>query len=77
MRLEPREASRLPLPAALVDRGGEVVTATPEWRGPAPGTVSYQAGYGHLLVAPDVPAPELDVLMGRLPRPDPLRQRHG
>lgn len=66
MRLEPQEAARLPLPAALVDPEGEVVTATPEWRGPAPGTVPYHAGYGHLLVAPDVPAPELDVLMGRL-----------
>ncbi|HZU16330.1 MAG TPA: hypothetical protein VFD01_07020 [Candidatus Dormibacteraeota bacterium] len=66
MRLEPQEARRLPLPAALVDLEGEVVAATPEWRGPAPGTVSYHAGYGHLLVSPDLPAPELDVLMGRL-----------
>jgi len=66
MRLEPSEVPGLPLPAALVDRDGAVVAATPEWAGPCPGTLAYRAGAGHLLVAPDVPAPELDALMGRL-----------
>jgi hypothetical protein len=66
MRLEPGEVPSLPLPAALVDRGGGTVAATPEWAGPCPGTLSYHAGAGHLLVAPDAPTPELDVLVGRL-----------
>jgi hypothetical protein len=63
VRLEPGEVPRLPLPAALVDRDGRLVAATPEWAGPGPGTISYHTGYGHLLVAPDVPTPHLDVLM--------------
>ncbi|HEY7199182.1 MAG TPA: hypothetical protein VIC57_03170 [Candidatus Dormibacteraeota bacterium] len=66
MRLEPAEAAGIPLPAALVDRDGATVAATPEWAGPCPGTLAYRAGAGHLLVAPDVPAPGLDALMGRL-----------
>lgn len=66
MRLEPAELPGLPLPAALVDDGGAIVAATPEWAGPCPGTLSYRAGAGHLLVAPDAPTPELDALMGRL-----------
>lgn len=56
----------LPLPAALVDGEGGTVAVTPEWSGPCPGTLSYRAGAGHLLVAPDAPTPELDALMGRL-----------
>ncbi|HEY4027014.1 MAG TPA: hypothetical protein VGO86_11340 [Candidatus Dormibacteraeota bacterium] len=66
MRLEPNEVTGLPLPAALVDAGGAAMAATPEWAGPCPGTLSYHAGIGHLLVAPDAPAPELDAMMGRL-----------
>lgn len=66
MRLEPGEAHWLPLVAALVDLEGRLVAATPEWAGTGPGTVSYHTGHGHLLVAPDVPAAELDVLMDRL-----------
>jgi hypothetical protein len=66
VRLEPSEVAGLPLPAALVDGDGAAVAATPEWPGPGPGTLSYHAGIGHLLVAPDAPTPELDALMGRL-----------
>jgi hypothetical protein len=66
VRLEPSEVPGLPLPAALAGDDGEVVAVTPEWAGRCPGTLSYRAGAGHLLVAPDAPAPELDVLMGRL-----------
>jgi hypothetical protein len=66
VRLDPNEIAGVPLPAALVDADGAVVAATPEWTGPGPGTLSFHAGIGHLLVAPDVPTPELDALMGRL-----------
>jgi hypothetical protein len=66
VRLEPTEVPGLPLPAALVDGEGGTIAATPEWAGRCPGTLSYQAGAGHLLVAPDAPTPELDALMGRL-----------
>jgi hypothetical protein len=66
VRLEPAELPGLPLPAALVDDDGATVAATPEWAGPCPGTLSYRAGAGHLLVAPDAPTPELDTLMSRL-----------
>ncbi|HXM54699.1 MAG TPA: hypothetical protein VOB72_04855 [Candidatus Dormibacteraeota bacterium] len=66
MRLEPGELPGLPLPAALVAADGAVVAATPEWTGPGPGTLSYRTGTGHLLVAPDVPQPELDTLVARL-----------
>jgi hypothetical protein len=66
VRLEPGEAAALPLAAALIDLEGREVAVTPEWAGPCPGTVSYHTGHGHLLVAPDAPTPELDVLMGRL-----------
>lgn len=63
MRLEPGEVPRLPLPAALVAPDGAPVAVTPEWAGTGPGTISFHTGYGHLLVAPDVPTPHLDVLM--------------
>ena len=66
MRLDPAEVSALPLAASLRDLDGRPVVATPEWAGPCPGTLSYHTGQGHLLVAPDEPAIELDSLMGRL-----------
>lgn len=66
MRLEPGELSCIPLPAALLGGDGACIVATPEWAGPCPGTLAYLVGAGHLLVAPDAPAPELDVLMERL-----------
>lgn len=67
MRLEPAEAAQLPLPAALFETGGRLLAATPEWAGagPAGGTL-YLTGQGHLVVAPDVPTPELDVLVEAL-----------
>jgi len=66
MRLEPGEVPALPLPAALVDLEGRAVAKTPEWAGRCPGTVSFHAGQGHLLVAPDSATPELHLLMDRL-----------
>jgi hypothetical protein len=66
MRLEPTEVPALPLPAALVDLDGREVSQTPEWAGRCPGTVSFHAGQGYLLVAPDASTPELDILMERL-----------
>jgi hypothetical protein len=66
VRLEPSEVPGLPLPAALVAADGGTIAATPEWTGRCPGTLSYRAGAGHLLVAPDAPTPGLDALMGRL-----------
>ena len=66
MRLEPAEVPALPLAACLRDLEGGPVAATPEWAGPCPGTLSYHTGQGHLLVAPDEPAIELDGLLGRL-----------
>jgi hypothetical protein len=66
VRLDPAEVSALPLAACLHDLEGRPVVATPEWAGPCPGTLTYHTGQGHLLVAPDEPAIELDGLMGRL-----------
>jgi hypothetical protein len=66
MRLDPAEVPALPLAASLRDLDGRPVVATQEWAGPCPGTLTYHTGQGHLLVAPDEPAIELDGLMGRL-----------
>ena len=66
MRLEAGEVPALPLPAALVDPDGSVISHTPEWAGRCPGTVMFQAGQGNLLVSPDAATPELDLLMDRL-----------
>ena len=41
MNLSIAEIAELPLAAALVDAGDEVVARTPEWDGPGPGAVSY------------------------------------
>lgn len=56
MRIDPAEFAELPLPAALLDRAREPVAQTPEWRGMAPGAVSYHAGHGHLVVGAPEPA---------------------
>ena len=64
--LELGEVPALPLPAALVDLEGRLIAQTPEWAGRCPGTVSFQAGQCHLLVAPDIATPELNLLMDRL-----------
>src|SRR5579859_3365698 len=53
MHLDPAEVPCLPLPAALLERSGALVAATPEWRGAAPGSTAYHAGEGRLLVAPE------------------------
>lgn len=66
MRLDPAEVSELPLAAALLDRQGRLLATTPEWRGAGPGAAVYQLDQAHLLVAPEVPTPELDALAGRL-----------
>ncbi len=52
MRLDPAEVPHLPLAAALVDRDGATLAATPEWQGPVAGTMSYHAGEARLLVGP-------------------------
>src|SRR5437660_1443231 len=67
MRLDPTEIPRLPLPAALIDRQGSVVSATPEWEGPMPGSICYHNGEARLLVAPDGQAwPAQEAVMRRL-----------
>jgi hypothetical protein len=67
VRLDPAEIACLPLPAALLDRGGAVVAATPEWQGPMPGSTCYHAGEARLLVAPDGRAwPAQEAVMRRL-----------
>src|SRR5215471_16529 len=67
MRLDPAEIAELPFPAGLFDRSGSLVAATPEWRGPLPGSVSFYTGAGHLVVGTTTPAaPELEALMSEL-----------
>jgi hypothetical protein len=67
VRLDPAEIACLPLPAALLDRGGAVVAATPEWQGPMPGSICYHAGEARLLVAPEGRAwPAQEAVMRRL-----------
>lgn len=64
--LEPVEVPYLPLAAALFDRDGELVAATPEWTGPAPGSAAYATGFGHLVVAAEGAPRHLDRILGRL-----------
>ena len=67
MRLDPAEFPELPFPAALLGSAGELVAATPEWRGPGPGAVAYATGAGSLVVGAAEPTPpELDALMTAL-----------
>lgn len=67
MRLDPREVAHLPVPAAVLDRRGTVLSNTPEWQGATPGTVCYHAGQVRLLVGPGVPAwAEQEVAVRRL-----------
>jgi hypothetical protein len=69
MRLDPAEIAELPFPAGLFDLTGSLVAATPEWRGPLPGSVSFYTGAGHLVVGAATPtAPELEALMIELLR---------
>jgi hypothetical protein len=67
MRLDPAEVPELPFAAVLLDAAGQPVAATPEWRGVAPGGVSFSTGAGFLVVAPaEDTAPELEALMEAL-----------
>jgi hypothetical protein len=66
VRLDPAEVVELPLAAALLDRDGRHLAATPEWLGAGPGAIVYQLGQAHLLIAAEVPTPELDSLVERL-----------
>ena len=67
MRLDPGEVAQLPLAAALVDREGATLAATPEWQGPTAGTISYHAGEARLLVGPGGRRwPAQEEVMGRL-----------
>lgn len=67
MRLDPAEVPELPFPAALLDRSGSVIAASPEWAGALPGCLVYHAGIGHLLIGAASPTPrELEALMTRL-----------
>lgn len=67
MRLDPAEVPALPLAAALVDRYQDVIACTPEWRGAAPGTLSYHAGEARLLVgAGETARPEQEAVTRRL-----------
>jgi hypothetical protein len=69
MRLDPAEIAELPFPAGLFDLSGSLVSATPEWRGSLPGSVSFYTGAGHLVVGATTPtAPELEALMTELLR---------
>ncbi len=64
MRLDPAEIAELPFPAALFDLSGALVAATPEWRGPLPGSVCFYTGAGHLVVGAGTPTPpQLEALM--------------
>ena len=50
MRIDSSEVEHLPLAAAMVDRQGRMIAATAEWRGAAPGSLSYHAGEARLVV---------------------------
>jgi hypothetical protein len=67
MRLDPAEVAELPVAAALLDQRRDVIGATPEWHGQAPGSVTYHAGHGYLAVGSQRPVdPDLQLLLGRL-----------
>src|SRR5215472_18906721 len=69
MRLDPAEIHELPFPAGLFDGAGDLVAATPEWRGPLPGSVSFYTGTGCLVVGAATPTPpQLQALMAELLR---------
>ena len=66
MRLTASDVARLPLSCALFDRRGQVITATPEWRGSVFGVLVYEAVVGSLVVEPDGSSPDVDHLVGEL-----------
>jgi hypothetical protein len=60
------EIAELPLAAALIDAGGEVVARTPEWDGLGPGAVSYPVRNMRLVVRTRPASPQCDTLLDRL-----------
>jgi hypothetical protein len=57
VRLDPVDVPYLPLPAAMLDRTGQPVAQTPEWRGAGPGSLTYHAGHAQLVVGPTEAVP--------------------
>ena len=69
LRLDPVDVPYLPLPAALFDRTGQPVAQTPEWRGAAPGSLTYHTGQAQLVIGPTEEAPAgQQAVMARLLR---------
>ncbi|MGA3185280.1 MAG: hypothetical protein ABSE52_11875 [Candidatus Dormibacteria bacterium] len=66
MNLTVAEIRELPLPAALLDRDGEVIAATPEWGGAGPGTVIFALRHTRLAVAVVPADPAAAVLLDGL-----------
>lgn len=66
MRLSASDVANLPLACALFDRAGGVLNATPEWHGFSLGALTYEAGVGKLVVAPDGCSPGVDGLVTEL-----------
>src|SRR5206468_6670092 len=58
VRLDPLEVPYLPLPCALLDRMGQPIAQTPEWRGAGPGSLSFGAGQAQLVVGPTEAVPD-------------------
>ena len=90
MNLTIAEVRELPLPAALLDRDGEIIAATPEWSGAGPGTVLFALRQTSLAVtvvpADPAAAALLDGLLAAIemcirdspasPRAAPMEARH-
>ena len=66
MNLSIAEIAELPLAAALIDTGGEVVARTPEWDGLGPGAVSYPVRNMRLVVRTRPASPQCDEVLDRL-----------
>jgi hypothetical protein len=60
------EIAELPLAAALIDAGGEVVARTPEWDGLGPGAVSYPVRNMRLVVRTRPASARCDTVLDRL-----------
>jgi hypothetical protein len=60
------EIAELPLAAALVDAGGDLVARTPEWDGPGPGAVSYPVRALRLVVRTRDASAHCDEVLDRL-----------
>ncbi len=66
MNLSLAEIAELPLAAALVDAGGDVVARTPEWDGHGPGAVSYPVRSLRLVVRTQPASSQCDEVLSRL-----------